>query len=153
IGRGYRFARAVEREAKDLRTAPPIAAHITIPPHPAVMVGREIELGALLAALGRARAGERREVFVTGGPGSGKTALLDAFLERVAAPVLIARGQCFEQTASVEPFLPILGALNRLCRGPFRERLIEILYGNAPMWLLRLPGLLTDERAEALGRK
>ena len=46
------------------------------------MVGRELELTQLHQWLDKARNGERQLVFVTGEPGIGKTALIEAFLFR-----------------------------------------------------------------------
>src|SRR5439155_14250614 len=49
------------------------------------IMGREAELGQLHRWLEKALAGERQLVFVTGEPGIGKTTLVDAFLESLAA--------------------------------------------------------------------
>ena len=47
------------------------------------LVGRETELAQLHAFLERARDGQRQLVFVTGEPGIGKTALVEAFLSQI----------------------------------------------------------------------
>ena len=47
------------------------------------LVGRETELDALHTQLGRARKGERATLFLTGETGIGKTALIDAFCNRI----------------------------------------------------------------------
>src|SRR5262245_3593637 len=49
-------------------------------PLTARLVGREVELSELRARMERALAGHRQLVFVTGEPGIGKTAFVDAFL-------------------------------------------------------------------------
>jgi hypothetical protein len=71
--------------------------------------------------------------------------------EASAAPEspVIAVGQCVAQYGSGEPFLPILEALDRLCRGPDATRVVELLRGLAPEWLMQLPGVVPSaERAE-----
>src|SRR5882757_2730847 len=70
------------------------------------------ELGILRAHLEAALQGRRQLVFVTGDPGIGKTALVEALLrEAASAGALIARGTCIEQYGSGEAYLPILGSL------------------------------------------
>ena len=59
-------------------------------------------------------------VFVTGGPGSGKTALADAFVARAVLGdgerPLVLSGCCFEQFGTGEPYLPVWEALGRAAR-------------------------------------
>jgi len=106
------------------------------------VVGREAELLQLQGWLDSALAGERQVIFVTGGPGSGKTALVDAFLRRVATEDLcIAGGQCFEQFGAGEAYLPVLEALSQLCHDPCHGRLVPVLGRHAPTWLARIPWL------------
>src|SRR2546425_2574186 len=58
------------------------------PQHPAPsIVGREAEITQLHRWLEKALAGERQLVFVTGEPGIGKTALVEAFLQSLEASV------------------------------------------------------------------
>jgi hypothetical protein len=62
------------------------------------VVGREAELSRLNEWLAEARDGRRQLVFVTGGPGGGKTALVEAFTNRLdGSPGLVAAGQCYER--------------------------------------------------------
>ena len=49
------------------------------------LVGREKELAQLQQWLGKATSGERQIIFVTGEPGIGKTALVDAFVTQARA--------------------------------------------------------------------
>src|SRR5262249_26836904 len=77
-----------------------------------------------------------------GGPGTGKTALVETFLKRSAGPDLcVAAGQCFEHFGSGEAYLPMLEALGRLSRDPRFQQHIQMLAGRAPSWLTQLPGL------------
>jgi DNA-binding winged helix-turn-helix (wHTH) protein/predicted ATPase len=132
---------------------------IRIPQSAITLVGRETELVQLHGWLKKALQGERQIVFVTGEPGIGKTALVEAFLTRLANEheheheIRIARGQCIEHYGAGEAYLPILEALGRLCREPGGERLIELLYQHAPTWLVQMPALLTTADLEVLQRK
>src|SRR5262245_1406101 len=74
--RGYRF--------RDAALNRPIAASSPRRAAPSI-VGRSAELAALRGWLDEADRGERRLVFVTGEPGIGKTALVDAFLANLGA--------------------------------------------------------------------
>src|SRR5437773_6543515 len=76
------------------------------------LVGRDAEVARLHERLATAMTGQRQLVFVTGEPGIGKTALVEAFLADVdAADVRIGRGQCVEQYGPGEAYLPVLEAL------------------------------------------
>src|SRR5262249_7566621 len=116
--------------------------------------------------------GERQMVFVTGEPGIGKTALVEAFRQRLeasdwrpvpspqasslkplASPVRFAHGQCIEHYGVGEAYLPLLSALGQLGREPGHERLVEVLQQCAPTWLVQLPALLDAPAYEALQRK
>jgi tetratricopeptide (TPR) repeat protein len=46
--------------------------------------------------------------------------------------------------------LPVLDALNRLCRGAGRERLVALLRRLAPTWLLQLPALIEPAERKKL---
>ncbi len=111
------------------------------------LVGREVELAQLHRCWAKALDGVRQIVFLSGEPGIGKTALVDAFVERVRYQpgVRITYGQCVEQYGAGEAYLPLLEATARLCRGTAGERRIEALKRYAPSWLAQLPGLLTLE--------
>lgn len=136
--RGYRFIGPVAGIPARPAESPGVAPASARPP----MVGRAPHLQRLLSRLERARAGQRGTVFVTGEPGIGKTALLEAFLDRAAqAPGWIARGQCLQHHGAGETYLPILDALSHLGRGPGASRVVDLLARYAPTWLGQLPGL------------
>jgi predicted ATPase len=118
-------------------------------------VGREAESQQLCGWLERALCGERQVVFVTGEAGIGKTTLMEAFLDQVAADgnLWIARGQCIEHYGVGEAYLPILDALGRLCRDSEGERLVPLLRQYAPTWLVQLPWLLNATDREGLQRE
>jgi DNA-binding winged helix-turn-helix (wHTH) protein/predicted ATPase len=109
--RGYRFIGSTPR----LDAVPLAAAHERGQPptrHP--LVGREAELSRLAECFAAASNGHRQLVFATGDPGSGKTALIEAFARRCGASIAI--GHCFEQFGTSEPYLPVWEALSRLGR-------------------------------------
>jgi DNA-binding winged helix-turn-helix (wHTH) protein len=75
--RGYRFIATLADEVRRRNLAVASPAYR--------LVGRNRELDRLQASLQRALHGERQLVFVTGEPGIGKTALVDALQLQVAA--------------------------------------------------------------------
>jgi DNA-binding winged helix-turn-helix (wHTH) protein/predicted ATPase len=139
--RGYRFIAPVAAGGPPPIPAPAPAARVEVPAPPPLLVGRETELRRLHEWLAQARGGQRRVAFVAGGPGSGKTALVEAFRGQLGTDVGATAGQCFEHFGSGEAYLPVLEALGRLARGPGRERLLAVLSAVAPTWLAHLPGL------------
>ncbi len=141
--RGYRFIANVNADHQEAAAA--------------IHVGRRAELAALTRAWQQAGRGERQVVLIRGEPGIGKTSLIDAFLatlgtppDRNAANFLWARSHCIEQEAGREPYMPILEALEQLCRGAQGERLIALLRQYAPTWLVQFPWLLSGEERAAL---
>jgi ABC-type oligopeptide transport system substrate-binding subunit/DNA-binding SARP family transcriptional activator len=82
-----------------------------------LFVARERELARLDAFLNEALVGQGRVVLITGGPGSGKTALIQAFARRAQtarADLVVAGGNCNAHTGIGDPYLPfreILGLL------------------------------------------
>ena len=174
--RGYRFigkvASSQHAVASSLLAPPqdsrPSIQHSALSTEHSVVVGRERELAQLHGLLAKALNGERQIVFVTGEPGIGKTALVEAFLStpglqdrslpasdpRYSTPILwIARGQCLEQYGTSEAYLPVLDAFGRLGRGPRQERLVQLLKQYAPTWLVQMPALISTEEREGLQRE
>ena len=145
--RGYRFIAPLSSAAESPLPYP----HSPIP----TLVGREQELTRLHGWFGRAQAGARQIVFVTGEAGIGKTTLVEAFLGQVEhqASVWVGRGQCIEQHGAGEAYMPVLEALERLCRRADGKRLLAVLDQHAPSWLAQLPSLLEPGEFEALQRR
>jgi DNA-binding SARP family transcriptional activator len=82
-----------------------------------VFVARNRELARLDAFLDTALNGQGGVVFVTGGPGRGKTALLAEFSHRAMEDhpeVLVASGNCNAYAGMGDPYLPFRDVLNML---------------------------------------
>ena len=120
----------------------------------ALFVGREGELAQMYQWLAQALQGRRQVGIIAGEPGIGKTALVNTFVAQVAAvePLMVGHGQCVESYGAGEPYLPVLEALGRLCRGPEGTRLVAVLRQYAPSWLVQMPALLPPAEWEALQR-
>ena len=119
-------------------------------------MGRQREVEALEGWFQRAATGDRQLVFVSGEVGIGKTTVLDLWLARCATAreVWMARGQCVEHVGEGEPYLPLLDALGQLGRGPAGGEILAVLRRYAPMWLMQLPGLVSEtESWSALQRQ
>ena len=120
----------------------------------AAVVGRREELAALRGHLGAARDGEPRLVLVSGEAGAGKTTLVEAFLaEADGEDPLVGRGQCVEQHGSSEAYMPVLEALDRICRAPDGGALVPLLVERAPTWIAQMPWLVSPaELSRVQGR-
>jgi predicted ATPase/DNA-binding winged helix-turn-helix (wHTH) protein len=120
----------------------PLVAPLSAPP---CLVGREAELAHLHHLYAQALHGQRHVVFVTGEAGIGKTALVETFVQGLSHDpgLWMGHGQCIEQYGAGEAYLPLLEALDRLCRGPGGERLVVLLAQYAPSWVVQLPALLS----------
>lgn len=128
--RGYCFmAKVTERAPATRRSA---AAGCT---EPAGTVDRHAELDTLAAELEAMTGGRRRVVLVGGETGIGKTALVDAFLQRAGTAALVARGQC---VPAGEDFYPVVEALGQLCASAEGEAACKALASLAPGWLHRM---------------
>jgi predicted ATPase len=111
--RGYRFLPAVttqpvqssEFKVQSSQPSTPYTLHPT--PY---LVGRAAELAQLHDCLAKALHGARQLVFVTGEPGSGKTTLVEVFLQSLASSVqgLASGGQAENQKAKGKKQKPVL---------------------------------------------
>lgn len=149
--RGYRFIAPVT--AEDAHGAgTPAHEPSTATCH---LVGRDQEMATLQACLVRTAQGLRQVVFIAGEPGIGKTAVLGAFLDacRRRDGAIIAVGQCIELYGEGEPYLPLLQALNALCRSACRDRIVELLTQYAPAWMAQLGGPLTELQRAAVQQR
>ncbi|HMN30316.1 MAG TPA: AAA family ATPase, partial [Caldilineaceae bacterium] len=84
---------------------------------PTLFVARERELARLDEYWQRAQRGRGQMIFVTGEAGSGKTALLQAFVGRTQnahADLIAAGGACAAQIGIGDPYLPFRDLLNLL---------------------------------------
>ena len=153
--RGYRYIGAVRSNAESHAA--------TDSRETRRLLGRAAPLAALEAARARAAEGQAQLVFVTGEAGIGKTTLVNAFLaamgtdEPAAAAVPLApactRGQCIDIHGAMEPYLPLLEALDLLCREADGDQVIDLLEREAPSWLLQLPGAVAGDRYSRLQQR
>ncbi|MFO7742350.1 MAG: tetratricopeptide repeat protein, partial [Anaerolineae bacterium] len=84
---------------------------------PPAFVARERELARLGSFLEQALNGQGGVVLITGGPGQGKTALLDEFARRAMDEhpnLLVARGNCSAYAGVGDPYLPFRHLLGML---------------------------------------
>ncbi|TWP35735.1 ATP-binding protein [Leekyejoonella antrihumi] len=142
--RGYRLV-------ADVSSAPPERGR----PAP-LLVGRRRELAVLHRWWKDALDGQRQTGFVVAEAGTGKTALVDAFVDelRLDDPLpLVGRGQCVDLVGPGEPYLPALQAMANLWRGPRTAAVTEVLQRSAASWLLQLPELFTDTELAALRQR
>jgi predicted ATPase/DNA-binding winged helix-turn-helix (wHTH) protein len=137
-GKGYRFLGAANPH-------PTVSAPLSsaVPSDGPVLFERDHQMNSLDEAFAAALAGHRQLVCIPGEAGVGKTALVNAFLQRVrlTSRTRIARGQCIENRGEVEPYIAVLEALGRLCREPDGEEAVSLLYRRAPTWLAQMPWL------------
>lgn len=142
--RGYRFLAPVTARTPAASTtalpAPPASA-ASLP----LLIERDTVLAQLHTHLAQAQQGTRQVVLVSGEPGIGKTAVVEAFAAQAASqgPLWLAQGQCVQSYGVHEAYQPVLEALAPLCRAPAGERLIALLRQHAPTWLVQMPWLLT----------
>ncbi|MGD2166437.1 MAG: BTAD domain-containing putative transcriptional regulator, partial [Anaerolineae bacterium] len=82
-----------------------------------IFVARKREVAQLDAFLGKALAGRGRVAFVTGEAGSGKTALVQAFVRSAQeehGDLVVATGNCNAYTGFGDPYLPFREILQQL---------------------------------------
>lgn len=140
-GRGYRFVADVAQPLS--RLEPPEAAR-------AGFVGRDAELAMLWTALATAESGSRQLTLISGEPGIGKTAIVEAFLAGLEGTMeLVGVGQCHPVGAG-EPYAPVLEAIFDLAKGPAAEEALRCLDAVAPGWLLQLPALIDVDHGSSL---
>jgi DNA-binding winged helix-turn-helix (wHTH) protein/predicted ATPase len=178
--RGHRFIAAVTTAAPVPSSESRAPSSLPSPaPSPQFLapflVGREAELAQLDRLFAKALRGERQIVFVTGEPGIGKTALVEAFLlgvqsdeqfgvQKANSPTpnselpstlrpWIGRGQCVEQHGAGEAYLPVLEALGRIGRAPGGEQFVAMLHQYAPTWLVQMPALLAARELETVQQR
>jgi DNA-binding winged helix-turn-helix (wHTH) protein/predicted ATPase len=157
-GRGYRFVASVREQDRPAYgngpfMEPPGGAPLKGTPH-SPLVGRDGEFAALQRLLGDALDGTRRTALVSGEAGLGKTALVEAFVQRAKRTrVATAIGRCLEQRGAAEPYMPLFEVMARLCRGDRGTDVREILTTHAPTWMAEMPWLLGSTQLEELRRR
>ena len=105
------------------------------------LVGRDLEMDALLHEFERAERGKGRVVVLSAEAGVGKTTILDAFvrlLEDRNEAVRVGRGRCSERLAGTEAYLPVLEVLDSLQRNEQHGSLSRLLRALAPSWYVQI---------------
>lgn len=145
--RGYRFiAAAGGAPAAELPPALAAADAAT------ALIGRQQALARLQAGLQAARRGQRQVLLVAGEAGIGKTTLIDGFVAALGPDgAAVARGQCVEHRGAGEPYMPVLEALDLLCRSD--HELLALMRSAAPTWLVQLPWYLGEDDRRQLQRE
>ncbi|HKU15271.1 MAG TPA: AAA family ATPase [Steroidobacteraceae bacterium] len=150
--RGYRFIGVMLGAPVPAPAAPPApsvevkpVATGTRPP----MIGRTAPLTKLHAAWRKVVDGNRCVFWIAGDAGVGKTTLVEQFIGELPG-ALVIRGQCVEQYGAGEPYLPILEALNALCRS--NAGFPALMRSVAPTWLAQLPWLMSETERATLYR-
>ena len=144
--RGYRFLEAVTvmEHFKIFETSMicPLQQRPQTQTFPA-WFGYTQQLARLQEAFQQASKDERRLIFLQGEQGTGKTTLLNIFLDKVHHHKLaVLHARCVQMSSATEPFLPLLEALERHCREPYGRLLIERLHQLAPSWLYQMLNVL-----------
>jgi predicted ATPase len=112
-----------------------------------VLVGRDVELAALMAAFDAAAAGQAAHVLLGGEAGVGKTRLLDEAAGRArGAGARVLMGSCVELGGEGLPFTPLADALRSLVQVTPAEELYAFL-GPARSELARLVPELDPDAA------
>ena len=148
--RGYRFVGEVMPDRGAPAPVRALPAPIPIAQRASTLVGRDAPAGLLEQAWRRVQEGSRQFVLVSGEAGIGKSALVDDFLATLPESTAVARSQCVEHYGPAEPYMPLLEALNALCRTPFGAAIRERLPAVAPTWLLQMPWLMDADDRRAL---
>ncbi|HEV8378037.1 MAG TPA: BREX system ATP-binding domain-containing protein, partial [Tepidisphaeraceae bacterium] len=141
--RGYRFIAPVAAAGPPISAKPPRLSRVVNPPQaiPLLLVGRDAEMKRLRDHFKKAHDGERQCIFVTGGPGSGKTALIEAFLQEAGKSpeaeeeISVLTGHCFEQFAASEPYMPVWEALGQLAQEKPSAELSALLARHAEAYV------------------
>ena len=131
----------------DLEGPPPLTA--------GPLVGRQREVEALEGWFQRAAQRHRQLVFVSGEAGVGKTTVVELFLARLAAGSGGASGAGAVRRAlwggGTVPAL--LGGVGAAGPGARRDEVLAVLRRYAPLWLVQLPGLVSEPELERLQRR
>lgn len=144
--RGYRFlAPVTEAPSNGSRAADARQPEVEFAAsHSNDVIGRDAELAKLDGLMRRACGGERQVVFITGEPGVGKTALVDAFCADGCGDARVGRGQSVEHFGNKEPYYPVKEIVRDLAGslcGPGKgDKTLLLLARVAPGWVGSVAG-------------
>lgn len=114
----------------------------------------KVDLTVLFDAWQQAENGQRSLVFLSGPQNSGKTSMIENFLSQIQGDNLaVLNTRCVRLGSAVEPFLPLLEALEGHCKAPYGKSLKAHMYRFAPSWLGQMLGVLDQEELADLMKK
>jgi signal transduction histidine kinase len=147
----YDLERLRDAQPRPGAAAPPVGEHdlpVRLLP-PSRLVGRDSELALLRAAFEGALAGECRAVFISGGPGVGKTALVDELRPVVTGCdgwFVAGKSDMYRRDLEFDAINQALRALGRLLLAEpedqlaqFRQRILVAVGANAGLLTAILP--------------
>jgi DNA-binding winged helix-turn-helix (wHTH) protein len=141
---GYRFLPEVKFEPiiKNVGTIPPVNIFNSSPNclahEPAFQ--QDSCLLTLLKVLESVHEGNRRLVMLNGEKGTGKSEIIDRLLASVTPMgVNSLRARCVPLNVAMDPFLPLIEALDRRCSNLCSQTLASCLGSTSPHWHCQLP--------------
>ena len=120
--------------------------------HARAVVGRDLEMDALLHEYERARRGKGRMLFISAEAGIGKSTMLDTFTRVLADrgdAVRIGRGRCSERLAGSEAYLPVLEVLDSLQHNEQLGSLSRLMRALAPSWYAQIMPVSENDSSAA----
>jgi predicted ATPase len=143
--RGYSFVATVSESSGVAFEVARASGSPTCDARTAELAGRDGDLVRLQELAQIAANGQRQLVFITGGTGIGKTALLSAFREALAVSspqAIMVCGHCVEGLSEKEDYYPIIEAFDQLSTSEDRERARKILamIGRTRLPIELMPG-------------
>lgn len=123
-----------------------IPSQISAAPGGEFFVGRRDALSTLRDKFETAMAGRRQLVVIKGFSGMGKTALIDAFRDRIEpdTEIEILAGQCTSQGRSGDAYLPYLDGIRTALSSNAAAAIVDPLRRYAPSWLAQFRSLLDE---------
>ncbi len=111
--------------------------------YPLLLAGREQELATITHHWQKVQQGIRSSVAIKGGPGIGKSTLVENWLQTTLFDrddVLIAKTYCISGNKE-RSYVPLFDAVDQLCKSPGAKRVRDLLFECAPSLSAQMPWL------------